>query len=216
VGRCPTGCRGFGRSRRSVGTSGQSRPGPEEPRGEVAWDGPLLVGTNQLEWTIKEDGTVDVVVVTPGGSRGGVAKISVKDGMLFYESGTSSGSVTVHEEGGRRVLKYDADEAGQHARRSRIGLRSIGWTFAVASEHSRSAATEVLMRRIGLATLTWWLVVCAMSTARGSRRLGPRRTMGAPHPRGSASALPGPPGHRKRHGVHVAYAPARLPGNRHG
>jgi hypothetical protein len=65
------------------------------------------LGTNPLEWTIKEDGTVDVVAVTPGGSRSGVAKISVKDGALFYESGTSSGTVTLHEEGGRRVLKYD-------------------------------------------------------------------------------------------------------------
>jgi len=34
--------------------------------------------------------------------------MSVKDGKFFYESGTSSGTVTLHEDGGRRVLKYDA------------------------------------------------------------------------------------------------------------
>jgi hypothetical protein len=65
-------------------------------------------GTNALEWTIKEDGTVAIVVGTPSGPRTGVAKISVKDGAFFYESGTSSGIVSFHEEGGQRKLKYQA------------------------------------------------------------------------------------------------------------
>ena len=65
-------------------------------------------GTNPLEWTIKEDGTVDVVATTPGGARTGVAKMTVKDGKLFYESGSSSGPVTLHDDGTRRVLKYEA------------------------------------------------------------------------------------------------------------
>jgi hypothetical protein len=61
-----------------------------------------------LEWNIKEDGTVDVVVGTPSGSRTGMAKLSIRDGNLFYESGTSSGPVMLEESGGRRVLKYEA------------------------------------------------------------------------------------------------------------
>jgi hypothetical protein len=66
------------------------------------------IGTNPLEWTIQEDGTVNVVAGTPGGPRTGTARISVKDGTLFYDSGSSSGPVTLHEDGGRRVLKYEA------------------------------------------------------------------------------------------------------------
>jgi len=70
--------------------------------------GQSSLGTNALDWTIKEDGTVEFVAATPSGPRTGVAKMSVKDGKFFYESGTSSGTVTLHEDGGRRVLKYDA------------------------------------------------------------------------------------------------------------
>jgi hypothetical protein len=76
--------------------------------GKWTGTGHSSAGTNPLEWTIKEDGTVQVVVGTPSGPRTGVARMSVKDGALFYESGTSSGTVTLHEEGGRRVLKYEA------------------------------------------------------------------------------------------------------------
>jgi hypothetical protein len=65
-------------------------------------------GTNRLEWDVKEDGTVEVSVGTPSGPRTGWAKLSIKDGKLFYESGTSSGPVTIEESGGRRVLRYDA------------------------------------------------------------------------------------------------------------
>jgi hypothetical protein len=76
--------------------------------GKWVGTGYTSVGTNPLEWTIKDDGTVAVVVGLPNGPRTGVAKISVKDGVFFYESGSSSGPVTVREEGGRRVLKYEA------------------------------------------------------------------------------------------------------------
>ncbi len=66
------------------------------------------LGTNPLEWTIKEDGTVEVLATTPTGQLKGRAKMSIKDGRLFYESGSSSGPVTLDEADGRRVLKYDA------------------------------------------------------------------------------------------------------------
>ena|SRR5687767_3342458 len=65
-------------------------------------------GTNPLEWTIKEDGTIDVVVVLPTSTIKGKAKMSVKDGAFFYDSATSSGPVTIEGQGDRRVLKYDA------------------------------------------------------------------------------------------------------------
>jgi len=65
-------------------------------------------GTYPIEWTIKDDGTVAVVVVTPDGPRNGTGKMSVKDGTFFYETRASSGIVTLEEDGGRRVLKYDA------------------------------------------------------------------------------------------------------------
>jgi hypothetical protein len=76
--------------------------------GKWSGTGQSSLGTNPLEWTIKEDGTVEVVAGTPSGPRTGFGKMSVKDGKLFYESGSSSGTVTLQEEGGRRVLKYDA------------------------------------------------------------------------------------------------------------
>jgi hypothetical protein len=65
-------------------------------------------GTQSLTWTIKEDGTVAALVQTPQGPREGAGKISVKDGKFFYESGASSGPVTISETGDRRTLKYDA------------------------------------------------------------------------------------------------------------
>ena len=76
--------------------------------GKWSGTGHSSLGTNPLEWTIKEAGTVDVVAGTPSGPRTGVGKVSVRDGKLFYESGSSSGTVTLQEDGGRRVLKYDA------------------------------------------------------------------------------------------------------------
>jgi len=76
--------------------------------GKWSGTGHSSLGTNPLEWTIKEDGTVDVIAGTPSGPRTGVGKVSVKDGKIFYESGSSSGTVTLHENGGRRVLKYEA------------------------------------------------------------------------------------------------------------
>jgi len=71
-------------------------------------NGSSAAGTYHLEWKIQEDGTVDVVVTTPRGPLTGKARISVKDGQLFYESGTSSGPVTISEVEGRRTLKYEA------------------------------------------------------------------------------------------------------------
>jgi hypothetical protein len=65
-------------------------------------------GRSGLTWTIKEDGSVAVLVQTPQGVREGAAKVSVKDGKFFYESATSPGPVTVSESGGRRTLKYEA------------------------------------------------------------------------------------------------------------
>jgi len=76
--------------------------------GKWSGTGQSPLGTNPLEWNINEDGTVDVVAGMPSGSARGKAKMSIKDGKLFYESGTSSGPVTLLEDGGRRVLKYDA------------------------------------------------------------------------------------------------------------
>ncbi len=76
--------------------------------GKWSGTGQSSLGTNPLEWTIKEDGTVEVIAGTPSGPRTGVGKMSVKDGKFFYESGSSSGIVTLHEDGSRRVLKYDA------------------------------------------------------------------------------------------------------------
>jgi hypothetical protein len=76
--------------------------------GKWSGTGNSAAGTNPLEWTIKEDGSVDVVATTPRGNVTGVARMSVKDGKFFYESGSSSGPVTLREDGGRRVLKYEA------------------------------------------------------------------------------------------------------------
>ena len=49
--------------------------------------------------TMPAQNAVAVVVGTPAGPRTGAAAISIKDGALFYESGTSSGSVTLHDKG---------------------------------------------------------------------------------------------------------------------
>jgi len=76
--------------------------------GKWSGTGQSVAGNNPLEWTIKEDGTVEVVAGTPRGTVTGVGRMSVKDGKFFYESGSSSGSVTLQEDGGRRVLKYEA------------------------------------------------------------------------------------------------------------
>jgi len=77
--------------------------------GKWSGTGQSALGNNPLEWTIKEDGTVEVVAGTPrGGTVTGVAKMSIKDGKFFYESGSSSGPVTLQEDGDRRVLKYEA------------------------------------------------------------------------------------------------------------
>ena len=65
-------------------------------------------GTNPLEWTIKEDGTVKVTTRTPSGPRSGTAKLSIENGKLFYDSVTSSGPVTLEQNGARRILKYEA------------------------------------------------------------------------------------------------------------
>jgi hypothetical protein len=43
------------------------------------------LGTNPLEWTIKEDGTVDVLASTPTGQLKGRAKMSIKDGKPVRE-----------------------------------------------------------------------------------------------------------------------------------
>jgi hypothetical protein len=76
--------------------------------GKWSGTGHSAVGNNPLEWTIKEDGTVGVVAGTPRGTITGIAKMSNKDGKFFYESGSSSGPVTLQEDGDRRVLKYEA------------------------------------------------------------------------------------------------------------
>lgn len=76
--------------------------------GRWTGNGRSALGINPLEWTIKEDGTVDVLASLPNGAVTGKARMSVKGGGFFYESGSSSGPVTIEGEGGRRVLKYDA------------------------------------------------------------------------------------------------------------
>jgi hypothetical protein len=92
---------------------GHAQPGNPAPdlksiAGKWMGTGQSSLGTNPLEWTVKEDGTVAVVAGTPSGPRAGVAKISIRDGKFFYDSASSSGPVTLHEEGGRRTLKYEA------------------------------------------------------------------------------------------------------------
>jgi|SRR5215472_5665480 len=76
--------------------------------GKWSGTGQSALGNNPLEWTIREDGTVEVVAGTPRGNVTGVAKMSIKDGKFFYESGSSSGPVTLQTDGDRRVLKYEA------------------------------------------------------------------------------------------------------------
>jgi hypothetical protein len=87
-----------------------ARPAPDLKTivGKWTGTGQSAAGNNPLEWTIKEDGTVDVVAGTPRGTVTGVGRMSVKDGKFFYESGSSSGPVTLQEDGGRRLLKYEA------------------------------------------------------------------------------------------------------------
>ena len=65
-------------------------------------------GTVSVEWTIKEDGSVAAVTGTPDGPRNSSGKMSVRDGNYFYETRASSGVVTLVEEGGHRLLRYDA------------------------------------------------------------------------------------------------------------
>jgi hypothetical protein len=76
--------------------------------GKWSGTGHSAAGNNPLEWTIRGDGTVEVVAGTPRGTVTGVGKMSIKDGKFFYESGSSSGPVTLQVEGDRRVLKYEA------------------------------------------------------------------------------------------------------------
>lgn len=71
-----------------------------------------------MEWTIHEDGKVDVIASTPNGTVTGVAKVTVKDGKLLYESGSSSGTLTLLEDGGTRRLRYEG--------LSRRGNNSVG------------------------------------------------------------------------------------------
>lgn len=87
-----------------------AKPAPDLKSIVGKWSGAghSAAGKNPLEWTIREDGTVEVVAGTPRGTVTGVAKMSIKDGKFFYESGSSSGPVTLHEDGDRRVLKYEA------------------------------------------------------------------------------------------------------------
>ncbi len=47
--------------------------------GNWSGTGHTPVGTNPLNWTIKEDGTVEVLVATPTGPVTGVGKVSVKE-----------------------------------------------------------------------------------------------------------------------------------------
>jgi hypothetical protein len=93
-----------------IASAQSTKPVPDLKSIAGTWKGTghSPTGTNPLEWTIKEDGTVEVIVGAAGAARRGVAKMSIKDGQLFYESGTSSGSVTLEENSGRRVLKYEA------------------------------------------------------------------------------------------------------------
>jgi hypothetical protein len=42
----------------------------------------------------------------------GIARMSLRDGQLFYESGTSSGPVTLYEGDGRRTLRYEGITRG--------------------------------------------------------------------------------------------------------
>jgi hypothetical protein len=76
--------------------------------GKWSGTGHSAAGNNPLEWTIREDGTVEVVAGTPRGTVTGVGTMSIKDGRFFYESGSSSGPVTLQKEGDRRVLRYEA------------------------------------------------------------------------------------------------------------
>ena len=73
--------------------------------GKWVGQGRSAQGINPLEWTIAEDGRVDVVASTPSGVVTGQARVSIKDGKILYESGTSFGNLTLQDEG--RRLRYD-------------------------------------------------------------------------------------------------------------
>lgn len=110
----PTSWRGLWLSLLMVAVLGCAASALAEPvtdlksvAGKWAGHGRSPLGTNPLEWTISEDGRVDVVAATPNGSITGVAKMSLKDGKILYESGTSAGTVTLHEHSGRRLLRYE-------------------------------------------------------------------------------------------------------------
>jgi hypothetical protein len=74
--------------------------------GKWTGHGQSPAGTNPLEWTIDPDGAVHVVAATPTGTVTGKARVSVKDGRILYESGTSSGTLTLQGEGASRRLTY--------------------------------------------------------------------------------------------------------------
>ena len=76
--------------------------------GRWTGSGYTAAGSNALEWTIYESGRVDVVVNPIGGPPiTGAARLSLRDDTLFYESATSSGTVTLLEGEGRRQLRYE-------------------------------------------------------------------------------------------------------------
>ena len=81
--------------------------------GKWTGSGRTDVGLSALDWTIHEDGRVDVIAAVTGAPPiRGIARVSVRDGRLFYESGTSSGPVTLYEGEGRRMLRYDGVTRG--------------------------------------------------------------------------------------------------------
>ena len=90
----------------SLGAFAQA-PDLKSIAGKWTGTGKSTSGTHPLEWTIHEDGTVDVVAQLSTGPNVGGAKITVKDGGFFYESATSSGPVTVEGVGDARVMRYD-------------------------------------------------------------------------------------------------------------
>jgi len=76
--------------------------------GKWKGSGQSAQGAVSLEWTIREDGTVTAVTGTPDGPRTSIGQMSIRDGNFFYETRASSGVVTLVEEGGHRLLRYDA------------------------------------------------------------------------------------------------------------
>jgi len=61
-------------------------------------------GLVEITTTIKPDGTF--ISVGPGGAAPTPGRLWVSDGKILYETAYSSGTMTLHEGGGKRILRW--------------------------------------------------------------------------------------------------------------